>query len=403
MPEDRVPGGPLLVLAQVLRGERQGVLPARDDGDVVAAQDHGDDGNGTDVPGQLRDARPRAGERTDNRPLEPFVHAKDEPPHVPAAGPPARRARLVERLRGHTGHRALQVAHHRADSVAVDVDDGNPGQGGQPFDAREDLPVLAGTAGPRLRLVIRVTAPFRVRFQERPPEGLLEHRGVAHQAVVVGFEQRALLHGGGQQLAAPRVRGAPLDARGQRERLLPVVLRTAGSLPEGDGGQRGVLGALEEGDLGETRSRRRAVHGAPRRQLVDPLKVPLGDPGPRDLSEHAAHVHAGGVGQRAPGDFADHPPGVLFGRDGEEHLARGHRHPTGSRADRAPGVLPGQGGHCVAHPGVQTGQQGGSAHGVAEAGGIEDEPLVAVRLDHHQILTSWHSALHCLACVLVHW
>ena len=198
-----------------------------------------------------------------------------------------------------------------------------------------------------------------------------------------------------------------LDPGGQGEKGFPVVLGLVAEVAEHAfqrwrGGQDGVLGAGEEGHLGEAGLGGRAPQAVPGGPGVDPLEEILVDVSlAAHVEVHARDVHAGGLGERRPGDAADHGLRVLLPVHHEDDLARGAGHPLGAepvarelgRVGAAPrlrvALLPPlrgpRGPQGVVCPLLETDELGGGADAVPQAGRGEDVALVPVGLEHDEL------------------
>ena len=313
------------------------------------------------------------------------------------------------------------------------MDDGHLGQGGrrlagaargvlEPLLEDVELPLVIGFApvgGALLAVGVPPDGPgarpgtlprgFDVDGEGLPEflrELLRELLGVADELVRVQVFARTAREG--DEVPAGVEGPVALDPGGQGEQGPLVVLGLVPDVAEHAfqrwrGGQDGVLGAGEEGHLGEAGLGGRAPQAVPGGPGVDPFEEILVDVSfVTHVEVHARDVHAGGLGERRPGDAADHGLRVLLLVHHEDDLARGAGHPLGAEpAAREPGrgsgaaprlrVVPlpslrgPRGPQGVVCPLLETDELGGGADAVPQTGRGEDVALVPVGLEHDEL------------------
>ena len=288
------------------------------------------------MTGQLGDARPGGGEGECDGIIQMPVDRPEEA--TQGVGVIAVAADLgFEHAWGDTILRGVELLHDAADAVAVNVDDGDFGQEG----VVAGVGVRAGgAAGIRVGLdgvpesayggLGAVDASLRhefigvVRRGDGAAEGqaqlLRQLGGVPSQELFIALKRVACLACLAQKMYAGLVGPVAPDARGQRQRLLAIVLGLVPSTQRRGGGQGGVLGPGEEGKLGEARLGGRALEGVAGCFRVDLLERALGDVGGVRVlrvrrrwqwDENAGDVHARSLGEDLARHGADDVLGLL--------------------------------------------------------------------------------------------
>ena len=225
-------------------------------------------------------------------------------------------------------------------------------------------------------------------------------RGIARQELLLLLQPVAVepaeqkkMRAGPEGLVAP-------DPRGQGELIGAVVPRLVPVAQGRGGGQGGVLGPGQEGDLGETGVGGRPPEGVRGGLGVHGLEggvVHQGGAGIAlhggDFDEDPGYVQAGGLGERPARDLPNDVAGLLRRVHHDNDLAGGAGDPlrlVGVRGGRqavrlAPGLGGPRGNQGLPGPLLQARQQGGGADIVPQTGRGEDIALIAVGLEHDEL------------------
>ena len=288
------------------------------------------------MAGQLGDACPRGGEGECDGVIQMVVDLQQEA--TQGVGVVAVAADLgLEHTRGDAVLRGVEFLHDAADAVAVDVDDGDLGQesvvAGVGVRAASAAGIRVGLDGvPESAYggLGAVDASLRhesigvVRRGDGATEGqaklLRQLGGVPSQELFIALKRIASLAGLAQKMHTGFVGPVAPDARGQRQRVLTIVLGLVPGTQRRRGGHGGVLGAGEEGQLGEARIGGRALEGVAGGFRVDLLERALGDVGGLRVlrvrrrgqrDEDTGDVHAGRLGESRTRHGADDVLGLL--------------------------------------------------------------------------------------------